>query len=39
VGLGKKKYLAEEHPDLLELMQGIKNLLDPQHILNPKKIF
>lgn len=39
VGLHKKKYVAQEHADTLELMRQIKGLLDPQGILNPGKIF
>ena len=39
VGLHKKKYVAQEHADTLDLMRDLKNLLDPQGILNPGKIF
>jgi D-lactate dehydrogenase (cytochrome) len=39
VGLGKIGYLEREHGDLLPLMRGIKQLLDPNGILNPGKIF
>jgi D-lactate dehydrogenase (cytochrome) len=38
VGLGKLDYLAREHGDLLPLMRGIKQLLDPVGILNPGKV-
>ena len=39
VGLHKKKYVAQEHADTLDLMRDIKGLLDPQNLLNPGKIF
>ncbi|WP_135229945.1 FAD-binding oxidoreductase [Deinococcus fonticola] len=39
VGLHKKKYVAQEHADTLDLMREIKALLDPHHLLNPGKIF
>jgi D-lactate dehydrogenase (cytochrome) len=38
IGMGKLDYLAREHGDLLPLMRGIKQLLDPAGILNPGKI-
>jgi D-lactate dehydrogenase (cytochrome) len=38
VGLGKKKYQEKEHGAAIEVMRGIKALLDPQHILNPGKL-
>jgi D-lactate dehydrogenase (cytochrome) len=38
VGLGKIGYLEREHGDLLPVMRGIKQLLDPNGILNPGKI-
>jgi D-lactate dehydrogenase (cytochrome) len=38
IGLGKLDALAREHPDLLPLMQGIKNLFDPHGIMNPGKV-
>jgi len=39
IGLGKKRYLQDEHGDLVPLMRDIKALLDPHGILNPGKIF
>jgi D-lactate dehydrogenase (cytochrome) len=40
IGMGKKsKLLAECGPDVIGLMQGIKQLWDPKSILNPGKIF
>jgi D-lactate dehydrogenase (cytochrome) len=39
VGVRKRKYLREEHGDALDVMRGIKALLDPAGLLNPGKIF
>lgn len=39
IGLGSRKYMQQEHGPALELMKGIKHLFDPQHILNPEKIW
>jgi D-lactate dehydrogenase (cytochrome) len=39
VGLGKSKYLQQEHPDTVQWMKGIKQLFDPRGILNPGKLF
>ncbi len=38
IGYGKLGYLAREHPDLLDLYRGIKELFDPAGILNPGKV-
>jgi D-lactate dehydrogenase (cytochrome) len=38
IGLGKIDHLEREHGDLLPLMRGIKELLDPAGILNPGKV-
>jgi D-lactate dehydrogenase (cytochrome) len=38
VGLGKLEALAAEHGDLLELYRGIKQLFDPNGIMNPGKV-
>jgi len=38
IGFGKLEYLAREHGDLLPLMRGIKDLLDPAGIMNPGKV-
>ncbi len=38
VGLGKMKYMAEEHGEALSVMVDIKRTLDPQNILNPGKM-
>jgi D-lactate dehydrogenase (cytochrome) len=38
IGLGKIAYLEREHGDLLPIMRGIKQLLDPNGIMNPGKV-
>ena len=38
VGIGKKKYLAREHGDSLDVMRAIKQTLDPDNIMNPGKL-
>jgi D-lactate dehydrogenase (cytochrome) len=38
IGLGKIGYLEAEHGDLIPVMRGIKQVLDPNGILNPGKI-
>ena len=38
IGLGKREALEREHPDLIPLMRGIKDLFDPHGIMNPGKI-
>lgn len=39
VGLGKRKYMEEEHGSSLGWMKRVKDLFDPNGILNPGKIF
>jgi D-lactate dehydrogenase (cytochrome) len=39
VGVGKVPYMAYEHGAALEVMHSIKQVLDPNGILNPGKIF
>lgn len=39
IGLGKKQYLVQEHASAIPMMKEIKKLFDPNHILNPGKIF
>ncbi len=38
VGMGKMKYMAEEHGDAWNVMADIKRTLDPQNIMNPGKM-
>ncbi len=38
VGVGKKKYMPQEHGEAYQIMGDIKRALDPQNILNPGKI-
>jgi D-lactate dehydrogenase (cytochrome) len=39
VGIGKAKYMPTEHGQALDVMRSIKQVLDPNGILNPGKIF
>ena len=39
VGIGKRDFMRAEHGPSLELMRQIKQLLDPNGILNPGKMF
>jgi D-lactate dehydrogenase (cytochrome) len=38
IGFGKLDALEREHPDLLPLMRGVKDVFDPQGIMNPGKV-
>lgn len=38
IGFGKLAYLEQEHGDLLPLMRGIKQVFDPNGIMNPGKV-
>jgi D-lactate dehydrogenase (cytochrome) len=38
VGLGKIKYQQQEHGAAIDLMLSIKQLIDPQNIMNPGKL-
>lgn len=38
VGIGKQKYQAREHGEAYKVMQTIKQVLDPNNILNPNKL-
>lgn len=38
IGIGKMKYMAEEHGEAWSVMADVKRALDPQNILNPGKI-
>lgn len=37
IGIGKRKFMRQEHSDAVDVMIGIKNLLDPNGIMNPGK--
>ena len=39
VGIGKRGFLPAEHGESLELMKRIKQLIDPQELFNPGKLF
>ena len=39
VGIGKSRYMHQEHGHGLAVMQAIKHTLDPHGIMNPGKIF
>ncbi|WAA11003.1 FAD-binding oxidoreductase [Fervidibacillus albus] len=39
VGIGKRKYQRQEHGHALTIMERIKELLDPNHLFNPNKVF
>jgi D-lactate dehydrogenase (cytochrome) len=39
VGIGKAKYMEREHGTAVEVMRNLKQMLDPNGILNPGKIF
>jgi D-lactate dehydrogenase (cytochrome) len=39
IGVGKKEHLKKEHGDSLPFMRKIKQLADPNGIMNPDKIF
>ena len=38
IGLGKVHALEQEHGDLVPLMRGIKQVFDPNGIMNPGKV-
>ena len=39
VGIGKREFALREHGEALHLMRRIKELLDPEGLMNPGKIF
>jgi len=39
IGLAKRKFLVEEHGPAVEIMKHIKQIFDPNGILNPGKMF
>ncbi len=38
IGIGKRKFMKQEHGESVEVMRGIKKHLDPNGILNPGKV-
>ena len=38
VGIGKRKFMREEHAAGVDLMRNIKAAIDPDKILNPEKV-
>ena len=38
VGIGKRKFMRQEHAGGVDLMRGIKDLVDPNGIMNPGKV-
>ena len=39
VGIGKREFMLQEHGKRLDWMKKVKDLFDPNGILNPGKIF
>jgi FAD/FMN-containing dehydrogenase len=39
VGIGKSRFMKMEHGIALDVMRQVKQTLDPNWILNPRKIF
>ena len=39
IGIGKKRYLQQEHASTLAIMKDIKKLLDPHNLLSPGVLF
>jgi D-lactate dehydrogenase (cytochrome) len=38
VGIGKRRFLEEEHGEAMQAMRMVKKAIDPQNIMNPGKI-
>lgn len=37
IGIGKRKFMRQEHSNAVDIMSGIKNVIDPNGIMNPGK--
>lgn len=37
IGIGKRKFMRQEHSDAVDVMQDIKDVIDPNGIMNPGK--
>ncbi|WP_281375730.1 FAD-binding oxidoreductase [Halorarum halophilum] len=38
VGIGKRKFMREEHAAAVDVMRDLKDTLDPEGVLNPGKV-
>lgn len=38
IGLGKREFMREEHGVAVDLMRDIKDVIDPNHLMNPGKV-
>jgi D-lactate dehydrogenase (cytochrome) len=39
IGIGKAKYMRAEHGDAVDVMQALKQAIDPENLMNPGKMF
>lgn len=39
IGLGKRKFMREEHAEAVDVMSDVKGTIDPVGIMNPGKVF
>lgn len=37
IGIGKRKFMRQEHGEAVDVMNGIKDMIDPNRIMNPEK--
>lgn len=37
IGIGKRKFIRQEHSDAVDIVSGIKDVIDPNGIMNPGK--
>jgi len=38
VGIGKRKFMSDEHAEAVDIMRDIKDVIDPTGIMNPGKV-